>query len=433
MAAGEGDGANVKDEDLLADNSAMKTCANNQEIARNALETFKSALKTSKLSLAGRDLIEDVLTKTIKVIGRYATMKGLLPTRTSTLPVTELDLSGNSLFNHHGSQESMASSKGTLRRRSETVQLVVQFVRVSTAADVVRLEDCALQGVSHDKDDPIEQEVVRLVKKFGVANKARYTKEVSLAGNKFKADFLKKIVEGAYWERSRHPDKENLPKLHLNLSRNRIQDPDRVLEELRAGRTAGGPINVACTTDPQDMQDKALIKVDLTDQRDRSETPRKDSRRPLLEHLRTDRNKASPPPRRSSPPPRRRSPSPRYSRSPSANARARPSPSRSYSKRRGNSKARGGGGGGGRSRSPSRSPPQATRKGRRQGRGAREGRKRSVSCSEYSRSCNSRSRSSGRGGRKGGGGRRRAGRRDASESRDSRTKRRGGGGGRRRL
>lgn len=53
----------------------------------------------------------------------------------------------------------------------------------------------------HDKEDIIELEVVRLVKKFGAGKNARYAEHVSLAGNGFGVEFLRRIVEGAYWER----------------------------------------------------------------------------------------------------------------------------------------------------------------------------------------------------------------------------------------
>eukprot|EP00927_Polykrikos_kofoidii_P034497 TRINITY_DN29267_c0_g2_i1.p1 TRINITY_DN29267_c0_g2~~TRINITY_DN29267_c0_g2_i1.p1 ORF type:complete len:516 (-),score=73.58 TRINITY_DN29267_c0_g2_i1:19-1467(-) len=315
----------VTDKDLLADHSALKTCGMNDEIASGALDLLNAALSTGTMSLRRKNLSEDTLTKMLKVIGRYATMKGLLPTRVSALPIKIFDLSENALFTHLGASESAASGKSTIKRRVETVQFVVQFVRVSTEAQIVRLEDCGLQGLSHDKDDLVEQEIIRLVKKFGVAKQSRYTSEVSLAGNRFEGDFLKKIVEGAYWERIRHPHKDAMPKLKLDMSRNRIGDAERVIEELRAGRTAGGPIDVAMTTDPEEVRTKALILADVGDQRDRESPPRDADRRPLLEHVRPERARAG---RGSSPRPRR------HSRSASPRGGRQRSPSSSFSRRR---------------------------------------------------------------------------------------------------
>eukprot|EP00927_Polykrikos_kofoidii_P034498 TRINITY_DN29267_c0_g2_i2.p1 TRINITY_DN29267_c0_g2~~TRINITY_DN29267_c0_g2_i2.p1 ORF type:complete len:498 (-),score=75.38 TRINITY_DN29267_c0_g2_i2:19-1413(-) len=303
----------VTDKDLLADHSALKTCGMNDEIASGALDLLNAALSTGTMSLRRKNLSEDTLTKMLKVIGRYATMKGLLPTRVSALPIKIFDLSENALFTHLGASESAASGKSTIKRRVETVQFVVQFVRVSTEAQIVRLEDCGLQGLSHDKDDLVEQEIIRLVKKFGVAKQSRYTSEVSLAGNRFEGDFLKKIVEGAYWERIRHPHKDAMPKLKLDMSRNRIGDAERVIEELRAGRTAGGPIDVAMTTDPEEVRTKALILADVGDQRDRESPPRDADRRPLLEHVRPERARAGG---------RQRSPSSSFSRRRSPSYRA---------------------------------------------------------------------------------------------------------------
>jgi len=323
-------GHSISDQELLADDSALKTCGN-EEVARQALAAFNHSLRNGLLSFKGLDLIQDVIAKSLKVIGRFATLKGLLPTRSSALPITELDLSGNALFTHLGSQEDSANGKATLKRRVETVQLVVQFVRVSTEAKIVLLEDCGLQGISHDKCDLIEQEIIRLVKKFGVAKQSRYTSKVSLAGNMFRSEFLKKIIEGAFWERNRFPNKDDPPKLFLDMSRNQIQDPDRVIDELRAGRSAGGPIGVASSTDPEDVREKALIVVDVHDQRGRSKTPPTGARRPLVEQLQHDRLRM-----KASYVSRRRSPSgeSRYSRSLSRQRSRRPSPSRSYSRRR---------------------------------------------------------------------------------------------------
>eukprot|EP00913_Durusdinium_trenchii_P019200 g18045.t1 len=175
-------------------------------------------------------------------------------------------------------QEHTASIKANLKRRAETVQLVVQFVRVSTEARKIVFDECGLKGYSHDKEDLVELEIVRLVKKFGAGKNSRYAEHVSLAGNSFGQEFLRRILEGAYWERNRHTEKDSMPKLFLNLSRNRILHPEKLVDELKEGKTAGGPMSLATTTDPEHLQREALILLDISDQRDRSASPKE--RRP---------------------------------------------------------------------------------------------------------------------------------------------------------
>merc|ERR1719464_2483726 len=224
----------------------------------------------------------------------------------------EVDLSGNGLVTL--TPHAVTGTPEVSQRSLQPLQLTVQFVRVSTDAKVIRLDNCNLQGTSHDKDDKIEQEVIRLVKKFGAGKEARYAKEVSLAGNKFEGDFAKKVIEAAFWERVRHPDKDNLPRLHLDL---------------RAGQNAGGAIRVAGADEPEDVREKALIVVDLSDQVDRSVTPIRGQRVTAVERTRQERQtrppspaKRSPSLRRASPPPPRQDPAPRYTRSPSRRGRS---------------------------------------------------------------------------------------------------------------
>ncbi|CAJ1399648.1 unnamed protein product [Effrenium voratum] len=233
-----------------------------------------------------------------------------MPTRTSTLPINEINLSGNSLLTAPAPSEHAAAIKANLKRRAETVQLIVQFVRVSTEARKVIFDNCNLEGFSHDKDDLIELEIVRLVKKFGAGKHSRYAEHVSLAGNRFGQEFCRRIIEGAYWERNR-ADGKDLPKLYLNLSRNCIAQPEKIVEELKEGRTAGGPMSLATTTDPDAIQRDALIVLDITNQMDSHHAPAPSgARRPLLDQLRQDRQRR-PSPRRSPPrrsPPRRSPP-----------------------------------------------------------------------------------------------------------------------------
>jgi len=296
----------------VKDYSVLKTCVC-KEVAQDALAVFNEAINTGTLRMADRDLSDEAFMRMLKAIGIFAKLKNMLPSRTSVLPITEVDLSGNGLvtFTPHA----VLGTPEVSQRSLQPLQLTVQFVRVSTDAKIIRLENCNLQGTSHDKDDKIEQEVIRLVKKFGAGRETRFAKEVSLAGNKFENDFTKKIIEAAYWERARHPDKDNLPRLHLNLRRNRIRMPRKVVEELRAGQNAGGTILVASVDEPANIREKALIVVDLADQVERSVTPIKGQRITALERARNERHmrlvsparRASPrrPSRRFSPPPRR--------------------------------------------------------------------------------------------------------------------------------
>jgi len=363
----------MSDTDILKDYNVLKTCGD-EELARDALAVLNEALRSGKLSVAGRDLTEDTLVKMLKAIGKFGTLKGLLPLRTSSLPIIEVDLSGNVLFTPPaGLPEPLSSARSTLKRRAETVQLVVQFVRVSTDCKTVRLMDCGLTGTTHDKDDAVEQDIMRLVKKFGAGKQSKYMREVNLAGNKFGAEFARRIIEGAYWERVRHPDKDHPPRLFLDLSRNRINGCDQLLEELRAGRTAGGPIDVASTDDPKEVCDKALIKVDLSGQRDRSMSPVTDSvRRSPAEQLRSDRYESRSPPRGG----RHQSPARSHSKRRGASSdRAPRSHSRGAGRRGGGDDhdnrgcASGAGGGRGRGRSTdSRSRSHSQRGGRHRGR-----------------------------------------------------------------
>jgi len=306
------------DEELLKDYSVLKTCVS-KEVAQDALAVFNKAINTGTLSMADRDLSDEAFMRMLKAVGIFGKLKNMLPNRTSVLPITEVDLSGNNLvtFTPHA----VLGTPEVSQRSLQPLQLTVQFVRVSTDAKIIRLEHCNLQGTSHDKDDKIEQEVIRLVKKFGAGREARFATEVSLAGNKFESDFTKKIIEAAYWERARHPDKDNLPRLHLNLRRNRIRTPRKVVEELRAGQNAGGTILVASVEEPANIREKALIVVDLADQVDRSVTPIKGQRIVAGERARNDRHmRLVSPARRASPrrPSRRFSPPARRSMSPGA-------------------------------------------------------------------------------------------------------------------
>lgn len=421
MAAPEAAAAEValSDKELVSDASVLKTCGT-EEVARDSLDILNKALESKRLSLRGRDLIDEAFMRVVKVIGIYSKLKRLMPTRTSVLPVQEVDFSGNPLITCtanplNGAPEVSARSR-------QPLELAVQFIRVSTDARVVALEDCGLQGSSHDKDDKVEQEVIRLVKKFGAGKEARYAREVSLAGNKFEAEFAKRIIEAAYWERIRHPDKDQLPKLLLDLRRNRIRNPDRVLDALREGKNAGGSINVCAADASEEKRREALIIVDFGDQVDRSVSPMRVVRQTVIEKRPPDRPRSG-----------ARSPA-GPGRSPSRRNRGR---SPSGGSKRSRSRSRGGSGGRARSRSRSRSRSDRGKKrrgrSRSRKRSASRGRKRSASAasdySDYSRSPTPRRR---RGG--GGGGRRR--RRGGGDRRGGggggRKRRGGGGGGRKR-
>ncbi|CAE7472398.1 DIP13 [Symbiodinium natans] len=248
----------------------MKTCGT-KETALKCIRMLDKCLETGKLDLTGEDMPEEMLVKTIKAVGKIGGIKGLMPTRTSTLPINEINLSGNSLLTPPSPTEHSAAVKANLKRRAETVQLIVQFVRVSTEARTVIFDNCNLEGYSHDKDDLVELEIVRLVKKFGAGKNSRYAEKVSLSGNRFGQEFCRRIIEGAYWERNRHTGpKETMPKLFLDLSKNRIIHPERIVDELKEGKTAGGPMSLATTTDPEHVRKDALIVLDISGQRDHS-------------------------------------------------------------------------------------------------------------------------------------------------------------------
>lgn len=298
----DGDSKPVPDKDILVDDSLLKVCGNSHEVAEDSLAVLNQALESGKLSLADRKLSDESFMRAIKAIGIIAKLKNLLPKRTSVLPITEVDIGGNTLLTL--TPHPLTGTPELSAKSLQPLQLTVQFVRVSTDAKVVRLDGCNLQGTSHDKDDKVEQEVIRLVKKFGAGKDARYAREVSLMGNKFEAEFAKKIIEAAFWERARDPDKDHPPKLLLDLRRNRIRSPQQLVDELRAGRNAGGSISVATTDDSVEEREKALIVVDLNDQVDRSVTPVRGLREPVVRQTRP-----SPPRQRSeSPPARKQSP-----------------------------------------------------------------------------------------------------------------------------
>ncbi|CAE7679570.1 unnamed protein product [Symbiodinium pilosum] len=323
----------VPDDEVLNDVSLMKTCGT-KETALKCIRMLDKCLETGKLDLSGEDMPEEMLVKTIKAVGKIGGIKGLMPTRTSTLPINEINLSGNSLLTPPSPSEHTAAVKANLKRRAETVQLIVQFVRVSTEARTVIFDNCNLEGYSHDKDDLVELELVRLVKKFGAGKNSRYAERVSLAGNRFGQEFCRRIIEGAYWERNRHPDKDDMPKLFLDLSKNRIPHPERIVEELKEGKTAGGPMSLATTTDPEDVRKEALIILDISGQRDHSPSAPREGRRPLIEQLRQDRQRRPSPRRPSRSPPRRSRSRTPPRRSPSRRRDSRPRDSRRRDSRR---------------------------------------------------------------------------------------------------
>lgn len=67
---------------------------------------------------------------------------GARGTRTSVLPIEEVDISGNNLcvFTAHPIQGTPEVSQRTL----QPLQLIVQFIRVSTDAKIVRMEEMSL-------------------------------------------------------------------------------------------------------------------------------------------------------------------------------------------------------------------------------------------------------------------------------------------------
>eukprot|EP00928_Gymnodinium_smaydae_P043040 TRINITY_DN28926_c2_g1_i1.p1 TRINITY_DN28926_c2_g1~~TRINITY_DN28926_c2_g1_i1.p1 ORF type:complete len:475 (+),score=70.89 TRINITY_DN28926_c2_g1_i1:53-1477(+) len=358
------------DEELLAHYS-VKTTSGSDELAQLSLKKLGEAVDHGKLVLADNNLTEESCAKVLKVVGIMAKLKGMLETRSSTLPIKEFDLSGIRLLNVTP-EDSNLTMRWDAKRRAQTVQIVVQFVRVSTDAKIVKLEDCGLQGDTHNKDDLIEQEIIRLVKKFGfgAGKDAKFATEVSLAGNKFTAEFASKVISAAFWERERHPDK---PKLHLNLRRNRIRGGDKIIQELRAGQSAGGVVSVASADDSIEEREKALIVVDLGDQVEGSGS----SPAPARAAQPSGRAPARPPLQQRS----QRSPSRRRrSRSRSASQRrrsrsSRRSPFRSRSRSRSRSRGRGGKNGRSRSRSASKQRGGRRRR-RRQTRGGGGGRRR---------------------------------------------------------
>jgi len=242
--------------ELVEDYEVLRTVGD-RELAKLSLDLLNNALSEGKLSLAHLRLSDNTFTRIIKGVGLFAKMKNLLPTKHSLLPITEVDLSGNDL----APRVAEASTRSVL-----PLQMAVQFIRTSTDARVVRLEDCNLQA-----DDKIEAEVLRLVKKFGNGNDQRFAHEISLAGNHFEAAFAKRLIQEAWWERTKH--RKAPTKFFLNLRGNKVRNPARALEELRNGETPGGPISVAATDDHPETCDRALIEVDMHDQDVRSVSP----------------------------------------------------------------------------------------------------------------------------------------------------------------
>eukprot|EP00406_Dinophysis_acuminata_P006210 CAMPEP_0179226636 /NCGR_PEP_ID=MMETSP0797-20121207/8913_1 /TAXON_ID=47934 /ORGANISM="Dinophysis acuminata, Strain DAEP01" /LENGTH=268 /DNA_ID=CAMNT_0020933665 /DNA_START=69 /DNA_END=872 /DNA_ORIENTATION=+ len=257
--AGEEEDDGPSDEAILSDQSVTTVCG--AEIARVALKALGEGLETGTFDLSRRDLTDESLMKTVKAVGIIAKLKNLMPRRTSILPITEVDVSNVDIV--VPTPHPITGTPKLGERSLQPLQLLVQFCRVMTDVKVVRLENCNLQGTTHDKDDKVEQEIIRLVKKFGTSKDARYAREVSLAGNKLESEFAKKIIEAAYWERARAGEKGSPPRLYINLSRNNIKSPMQLLEELREGRNAGGSIHVAASTDPRDIRDKAIIVVQI--------------------------------------------------------------------------------------------------------------------------------------------------------------------------
>eukprot|EP00406_Dinophysis_acuminata_P058040 CAMPEP_0179279358 /NCGR_PEP_ID=MMETSP0797-20121207/36072_1 /TAXON_ID=47934 /ORGANISM="Dinophysis acuminata, Strain DAEP01" /LENGTH=197 /DNA_ID=CAMNT_0020987983 /DNA_START=69 /DNA_END=659 /DNA_ORIENTATION=+ len=177
------------DEAILSDQSVTTVCGTD-EVARVALEVLTEGVETGVFDLSRRDLNDEGLLKTVKAVGIIAKLKNLMPRRTSILPITEVDVSNVDIV--VPTPHPITGTPKLGERALQPLQLLVQFCRVMTDVKVVRLENCNLQGTTHDRDDKVEQELVRLVKKFGASKDARYAREVSLAGNKLESDFAKK-------------------------------------------------------------------------------------------------------------------------------------------------------------------------------------------------------------------------------------------------
>jgi len=161
-------GNGMKESALLAEQSVQKTCGGT-ELSEMSLEILQIALKSGRLDFSRRGLNEDDFVKVIKTIGIMAKMKELQPQRTSVLPVTEVDFTGVPLLNESPTDPNLRAIWDA-KRRAQTLQLAVQFIRVSTNAKIVKMDDCNLSGTTHDRQDLIEQEVIRLVKKFGIGS-----------------------------------------------------------------------------------------------------------------------------------------------------------------------------------------------------------------------------------------------------------------------
>lgn len=237
----------MDDEELEVHDSVMHACGGRREVAREirllvdeALESgilvaprsrcaeFLSPLEDADGERDGRDRGTHRFLKAVTVMLR---LKGF-NSRDRMMPIREIELTGQPLLAFVAPARPGSAPAGRPEPMVRALEMAVHLARSSNHVSAMRLGDCELSG---DGGDKCITEVARLVRQVGIGREARFLSEVDLRGNSLDAESVRKIVEAAVKERCERPRAcQGAPPLWLDLSLNRVRNPESVFQNLQA-------------------------------------------------------------------------------------------------------------------------------------------------------------------------------------------------------
>lgn len=231
---------------LWSNDSVMHACGGNQDVAKTILQKLEEALESGSL-IAPREKCMEYLgpledadgEREGKDRGSYRLLKAMTVllrlkgynSRDYMMPIKEIDLTGHPLLAFTLPQRGTGVSPGRPEAVVRALELAVHLARASNHVQSVKLGQTDLGPEGGDK---CMTEVVRLVRRVGIGAHSRFLDEVDLHGNTMDAEAVKKLVEAAVKERSERPRGVPLKPLWLDLSGNRVRNPQSVFENLQA-------------------------------------------------------------------------------------------------------------------------------------------------------------------------------------------------------
>jgi len=264
----------MDDEELEVHDSVMHACGGRREVAREirllvdeAIDSgilaaprsrcaeFLSPLEDADGERDGRDRGTHRFLKAVTVILR---LKGFM-SRDRQMPIREIELTGQPLLAFVAPARPGCAPAGRPEPVVRALEMAVHLARSSNNVSSMRLAECEL---SADGGDKCITEIARLVRQVGIAREARFLSEVDLQGNSLDADSVRKIVEAAVKERCERPRAcEGAPPLWLDVSLNRVRNPESVFQNLQAwAGWAHGKEGALCLADQEGCSKEACPK-----------------------------------------------------------------------------------------------------------------------------------------------------------------------------